>query len=240
AARHTDVVVCVSDVLRNELTTALQGCRVPLVCIENGIDVERYSPGPRPARLGQELGIPEHGIVIGSIGRLESVKRYDRLLQAFRLLKSSLVNAPPLYLVIAGDGSERGRLETLAAELALSEWVRWCGWVTDPLDHYRLCDVFALTSDTEGIPLSLLEAMACGIAPVVTDVGVNRVVLGAELEGQAITRDNLHGIAAALAALVGSRDLRVSVGQRARQRVVERYSLDRMVTAYESVYRGAT
>jgi glycosyltransferase involved in cell wall biosynthesis len=238
AARLTDAIVCVSGMVRQQLVSELPGAAARMVCIENGTDVDTYRPGPRSADLLRQLAIPEHATVVGSIGRLEPVKGYDTLLRAFAAMVRA-DGAGPVYLVLCGGGSQLDALRTLATELGIASQVRWPGWVDHPADYYRLFDIFALTSYTEGIPLSLLEAMACGVAPVVSAVGANAEVLGPALSGHVVAPRDVEGTGRVLAALARSADERRAAGARARARIQERYSIDRTVAQYDTVYRNA-
>lgn len=135
-----------------------------LSCIPNGIDVSRFKPGSKvSARL--DFAIDAHDIVIGSAGRLESVKGHDVLIKAMRYVPSHI------KLVIAGDGSQREELTKLITKLHLEDRVRLLGRVDNMARFYQALDVFCLPSRHEGYPLTALEAQACGIHTVVTDVG---------------------------------------------------------------------
>jgi glycosyltransferase involved in cell wall biosynthesis len=237
ASRWTDAVVAVSERVARYLrdTVGVEGSRIRT--IPNGVDVERFTPGPPPAALRASLGLPAGGRVIGSIGRLESVKAYERLVEAYARLRAGSRESP-LHLVLCGDGSQRAVLERQAAALNVADGVRFPGWTDRPADFYRLFDVFALTSLSEGASVSLLEAMACAAAPVVTDVGANAELLGPELAGQVISGWDGGAFASVLDATLREPGRRSGVGARARRRVVERYSLEGMIAAYERAYRG--
>jgi glycosyltransferase involved in cell wall biosynthesis len=142
--------------------------------IPNGVDTVTFGPGAAPPELRERLKLPVEGVVVGSIGRFELVKAYHRLIEAVASLRDR--GGPRVYLVLCGDGSERATLEDLAASKGMADRVRMPGWVDDPAAYYRLFDVFALASLSEGASVSLLEAMASGVAPV---VGVNRALPGA-------------------------------------------------------------
>jgi glycosyltransferase involved in cell wall biosynthesis len=211
--------------------------------VENGVDVQAFTPerGANDGALREALGIPTDALVVGSVGRLVEVKAYDRLVRAMRGVRDrthGAVARAALHLVIAGDGPERERLAALAAELQLSDVVHLPGWVQRPAALYRLCDLFALTSVSEGASLSLLEAMACGSAPVVTDVGGNRHMLGVLLRDQLVPPGDGAALERALASTLQSRVRRLVLGAAARQRVVARYNLDRVADAYRAIYRG--
>jgi len=132
--------------------------------IANGIDVERFTPG-EPAVARRTFGLPQALRLVGTAGRLEHVKAQDLLIEAFAALPSDV------GLAIAGDGSRRDELERLAAALGVRGRVHFLGHIEDMPAFYRSLDVFCLPSRAEGLPLALLEAQACGVPAVATDVG---------------------------------------------------------------------
>jgi glycosyltransferase involved in cell wall biosynthesis len=239
ASRLTDVVVPVSCELSNYLHERL---RIPLErlrVVENGVDVTVFAPGAPSLAMRERWRIPPDALVIGSVGRLERVKGYDRLLEVFAALKSRGTHANRCRLVLCGEGSERASLAALAARLGLEDSVTFAGWVEASAEVYRCFDVFAVTSRSEGLSISLLEAMASGVAPVVNDVGANREVLGPELRQYAVPAEAWDSFAGLVGALLEDPAARAHVGARASARVRERYSLDRVVAQYLEVYQGS-
>lgn len=185
-----------------------------IAVIPNGVDVAKYAPGSRAFR--ETLGA---GTLIGYLGRLDPEKNVDALLRAFQDLD------PPdeVRLVLVGGGSDRRRLTRRFA----GERVVFTGQVTDEarrIEMLRAMDIFVLPSTVEGLSLSLLEAMACGVAPVATDVGSD----GEAIRNAGIVLDpkDLEGqLRLALRTLLEFPDFRAELGRRARARALERYSL---------------
>jgi glycosyltransferase involved in cell wall biosynthesis len=235
AAQWTDVVVPVSQRLASYLGTTLAIPPQRLQHIANGVDTERYHPGPRDAAALDRLRLPPEALIVGSLGRLERVKRFDRLVETLARLPSEL-DGRPVCLVIFGEGGEREGLEALAGRLNVADRVRFPGWTADPPAAHRLVDVFALASESEGMSVSLLEAMASGTAPVAMDVGTNAELLGPTLAEQVVGAGDLNGFAAAVARALSDPGWRARLGEAARARVVERYSLAGMLASYEAVY----
>ena len=125
AARRTDTIVAVSEALAAAL--AANGLAAAAIrVVPNGVDTERFAPRADAGAVHQELGLAPGTPIIGSIGRLEPVKAYDVMIEAFARLRAS--GRTGIALVIAGDGSERARLEALAAERGVAEAVRLPGW----------------------------------------------------------------------------------------------------------------
>jgi glycosyltransferase involved in cell wall biosynthesis len=135
---------------------------VRLHYIPNGIDCRRFAGSARAPAHEQ--------VVIGTVATLRREKNIPRLLQAFAAVAVER-NPGTLRLIIVGDGPERGALEQLAATLRVRDQVTFAGASTQPEDWLRKMDIFALSSDTEQMPLSVLEAMASGLPVVSTAVG---------------------------------------------------------------------
>ena len=237
AAMLTDVVVPVSERLAQHLSEAegIDGDR--LYVIVNGVDTDRFTPGTHPIELRRGLAIPSDSFVIGSMGRLESVKAYHDLIRAYARIRTFTAPARPIYLVICGEGRERQSLERLSSELGVADTVRFPGWVDDSVQYYRLFDAFVLTSVSEGSPMSLLEAMSCGIAPVVTAVGANAATLGPELVGQLVPPGDVEAIASTIRDTLLVWERRVRVARLGRKRAEEHFSLERMAQEYMQVYQ---
>ena len=235
ASRRTDAVVAVSDRLARYLETVVGVAPRRILTIRNGVDTERFAPGPPPLELRRSLGIPDGALVVGSIGRLEKVKAYERLIAAVARMRSG-DHGLPVHGVIWGDGSERPALEAAVRDAGLAGVVRLPGWTESPALAHRLLDVFALSSHSEGTSVSLLESLSSGTAPVVMDVGGNADVLGPELAGQLVPAGDVDAFVAALAATLCDAERRRRAGELGRARVGARYGLDAMTAAYTGLY----
>ncbi len=234
ASDLTARVVAVSPRLKAYLVNAVK-IRTPISVIRNGVDTARFSPGDK-AEARAALGLPPEAFIAGSVGRLEAVKAYPRLIEAFAAIQGRAGDRP-LVLLIAGEGSARGALEAQARSLGVAPQVRFPGWV-DPVNVYRALDVFSLTSISEGMSMSLLEAMSCAALPAVMDVGANAELLGPALASQVVSAGDTAAIAELLVKAVAEPALRRQLAMRARERVIGHYSIQRMLASYERVYRG--
>lgn len=237
ASRSTDAIIAVSEALATVLTTRVVHDPRRILVIVNGVDVKRLRPPSEAHALRRELGLPDGSFIIGSIGRLEPVKNYSLALRAFARLVGEAGEGRPPFLVLAGDGSERGPLETLARSLGIAAQVKFLGFRDDVERLYGAFDLFTLTSTNEGTSVSLLEAMSCGRCPVVTDVGGNRAVLGPNLSSLLVPAEDEAGLAAAWNRHVVDAQLRQRLGAFARERVVAAFSLDHMVHQHVALYR---
>lgn len=192
--------------------------------IPNGIDLSRFAADPEP-----HDGPP----VIGAVAALRAEKNLARLLRAFALLRQRR----EARLVIAGDGPERGRLTALAQSLGVAEWVQFAGHVAAPQQAYRRFDVFALSSDTEQMPLSVLEAMAAGLPVAATDVGDVATMLD-KLNRPYVTPLDDAALAQAMEGLVADAGLRRALGAANRARATAEYDQQAMFRAYEELLVG--
>ncbi|HEY2806926.1 MAG TPA: glycosyltransferase [Gemmatimonadales bacterium] len=237
AGAWTSTVVAVSERLHEYLVRVVGISKERVVTVPNGVDTAIFTPGPASAEIKRSLGLPADALVLGSVGRLEPVKAYSRLVEAYAQLRGEN-HGPPLVLVIYGEGTDRPTVEATVDRLGLKDHVRLPGWTTSPADGYRLLDVFAMTSRSEGMSVSLMEAMSCGCCPVVTNVGSNAEVLGPELESQVIADGDGEALLRALREVLASKARRAELGGLARLHAEQAHSLSRMLADYERLYRG--
>ena len=193
------------------------------VCvIPNGIDLEAFAP----------VALREDGpVVIGTVGALRPEKNFARLVEAFA--EAGLTGRARLR--IAGDGPERGRLVALIRDRGLGADVDLVGHLDDPVEFYRSIDVFAMSSDTEQMPLSLLEAMACGLPVAATAVGDIPLIVAPGDERLVVAPD-VPELAGALARLVGDADLRSRLGTANREKAKASYGRAVMIEAWDRLF----
>lgn len=237
ASRWTNVVVAVSEpvarLLRENVVRYPERVRV----IPNGVDVSSFSPQADDGALRRELALPDDAPVIGSIGRLEPIKGYEVMVDAYAALRRQWTGGQPPYLVIAGDGSERPALTARAAEAGVSDRIHWLGWRDDIHRLHAAFTIFSMSSHSEGTSVSLLEAMAAGLCPIVTDVGGNGAVIGKSLRHRLVPAANPEALAAAWSAALRDPAALAADRRAARERVLSEYTLEGMVRAYERAYR---
>jgi glycosyltransferase involved in cell wall biosynthesis len=212
--------------------------RQRLTWMPNPVDIAEFRPAEdgEAARWRERHGIPAHASIAIYVGRLSQEKGLKGLLRGFA---QALPHVPDALLVLVGDGPQRAELESLARELRLGpEHVRFTGRVdTQQVPFWlRSSDVFALTSPNEGFSCALAEAMAVGLASVVSDIPANRQLIDSGDHGLAVPFDDEAAIAQALLGLFRDPALRQCMGRKARQRVAENYSTTRVAERYEALF----
>ncbi len=181
-----------------------------LVTIDNGIDRDAlvaHVYGQDPLQRSA-WGLSPQDFVIGAIGRLEKIKSFDVLIRALRLFIDDLPEADRQHIRIClvGDGSERASLQALVKELSLEDHVIFVGWRLDASRFYALFDCFALSSQSEGLSLALLEAVALGIPVISTHSGNQHDALVDDVNGFLVSPNDCVRYAHALKRLY-SRDI---------------------------------
>lgn len=239
AARRTDAVVAVSHQLGQHLISKQVVPRRRLHVIPNGIHTEAFRPRPDDGTIRRELGVPLHIPILGSIGRLETIKGYDVMIRAFAMLLAEWPDEVKPVLVVAGEGSDRPLLEQLITALGIESRVHLLGWRDDTQALHASFTAFTMSSRSEGTSISLLEAMSAALCPVVTDVGGNRAVLGEHLAHRLVAPDDPRVLADAMRVVLREPERRAEDGRAARARVESEFSLTLMLQAYEALYAGS-
>jgi glycosyltransferase involved in cell wall biosynthesis len=237
AYRLTDSLADISTNVSEEAVAAYIKAKAVrpgrMLAVHNGIatDAFAFNPAAR-VRVRQSLLINEDCRLMLAVGRFHVAKDYPNLLNALAELPVDKFN---YQLCIAGDGPLRGDLEALAAQLGLSNRVRFLGVRHDIADLMSASDVFVLSSAWEGFGLVVAEAMACERVVVATDCGGVREVLG--LTGYLINPKDSKALAQALkTALQLPVSQSAALGRTARQRVLDKYSLDAVVEKWMQIY----
>lgn len=202
--------------------------------IRNGIDVKRYAQGKGEA-IRTELGIPDDAFLIGSVGRLVPQKNYGRLIDAFAIL---LKDHPRCRLILFGDGPERDLLHAKAVDNGSISRIVFAGTRGDIPDCLAALDLFILSSDREGHPLTALEAQAAGVPIVLTNVGGSGEAIARKGQDMAgiLVHPDAQALAVAMVDLVGNKDKRRRMGALARVIAAEQFDTTHMLGAYISVF----
>ncbi len=211
-----------------------------LFWMPNPVDVEQFAPGdPDQRRLfRRETAIPEDAPVVLYVGRLAPEKELLSLLGALALVVRQI---PDARLILVGDGPERARLEARSQELGITGSVHFAGRCPPESVQgwLKASDVFALVSSNEGFSCSLLEAMSTGLPSVVSDIPANTQLIQDGVHGLIAALRDEQAIARALLRLLADAPLRHAIGNAARERVIDNYSIDKVVDLYESLFTEA-
>lgn len=194
----------------------------------NGVDCDKLSSPENPITFRKR---PDE-IVIGSIGALRPEKNLSRLLRLFHALGDTSAR-----LVIVGDGGERPALEAEARERGIDERVTFAGYVAEPERALAGFDIFALTSDTEQMPISLIEAMAAGLPVLATNVGDVRDMLPPAQHAYLADVEAEAALTPALKDLIGDAQLRRTLGEGNRAVANARFRRADMTARYDALFR---
>ncbi len=233
AGRHTTAAVTVSGAFVDYLTDKARIPASRVHVIPNGIDLDRFRPGPRTMRVRRALQIDDDAVLIGHVARFSPVKNHALLVDAFARVAA---RTPRAFLALVGDGPLRGQIESQVRAAGLTGRVGFVGEVADLHQVYPDFDILVLSSTSEAAPMSVLEAMATGVPIVATAVGGVPALLGQGEAGVLVPPTGAAELAEALCSLVDDAEERRRLGQAARLRTEARYSDTRMVDAYEALY----
>lgn len=224
---HRVVSVCkeVNEYMRKKLFLSRRTCCI----VENGINLSTFLDVSRHRSDGT--------VVFGNIGRFDFVKDHRNLLTAFSMLTIDKEERPSMQLRLLGDGTLRQEMEELSRALSISGKVFFEGFRLDTERFFREIDIYVISSRSEGLPLTLLEAMGSGIPVVATAVGDIPAVLGKAKAGWICPPSDPVGLARAMAAAFRAKD-RPIIGARCRETAKKFYSVSRMASEYENIYKG--
>ena len=231
-ARFPRVIAVSSEVRQVLLASGARGDRVPVLL--NGIDANAFRRDPgRAGPVRDSLGIGPTAVVIGAVGRLERQKRFDLLLEAFAGLRQQW---PEVRLVIAGDGSLRTALTRQLVSLGLAGAAEILGHRTDIEALHHAFDMFVQSSDYEGTPNAVLEAMALETPVVATDAGGTAEVARPELDAVIVPAGDVGALVAAMRRVLDDPDARLTRVRSARCRVETDLSFESRTRALERIY----
>ena len=230
--------VCVSRHLQQYMIDRVGVAPEKITQISNGVDIGRFKPrtdADRRSTVSMWGGAPR--FVVGTVGRLQPVKNQSGLLRAVSLL---IERYPQLRneigVAIIGDGAERARLERQVQAERLQDVVKFLGARDDIADLLPHFDVFVLPSLAEGISNTVLEAMATGLPVIATRVGGNPELIEDGLTGRLVPPEDSETMVRGIVDYFSDPTLARRHGQAARQAVVQRFSLERMIGDYVSLY----
>ncbi len=219
-----NTTICVSNAVRDRLVSDYRFPANKTITIHNGVSLSEFVPSERTrAAFRARRGIGSEEFLLVCVARLSEVKGIDTLLLAMaRLLRDGV----PCKCVIVGDGPLRGRLLEQAAALGLSGHAFFEGFQISVRQYLQAADAFVLTSHREGLPFSILEAMACGLPSVVTDAGGNAEAVTHGVHGLVVAPGSVEKVADAILYLVAHPRERAEMSRMARGRVREVFDVE--------------
>lgn len=236
AGRMIDRVVVVAEWLAESLAKWERFPRERIAVVPNGIDGAAFMGTHDVAAIRRELGVPEGVPLASCVARLAAVKNHAALIGAWRRIADIW---PGATLLLVGEGSGRPVVEAAIRKNGLEREVRLLGERRDVPRILAASDFHALASHSEGMSLTLLEAMAAGKASVATAVGGNPEVITDGRTGMLVPAGDVHALAAAMASLAQDPFTAEKMGREARQVFLGRFTLDAMIGAYEAIYDQA-
>jgi len=233
AARRLDAVACVSEAARADLVARVGVAPGRARVIPNGVAPARFEgPFDRDATR-RSLGVGDDAFVVISLGRLRREKGHDTALRAMVDIARA---EPKARLVVVGDGPERARLERLSSRLGLGGRAVFAGQREDVGAVLAAADCMVAPSRYEGFGLAAAEAMAAGLPVVASDVDALPELIEDGVSGILVGPGDPDALARSVIAILRDGDLARALGAAARERVRERFTLDKMLRSYEALY----
>jgi len=216
--------VAISNIVAESIGNIYGMRRDKLTTVCNGVVCSRYAlPRKRSDRVR-----------LISVGSLYAVKNFSFLIDCFAAVRKKFEN---IHLTLVGDGVQRQALEAQICRLGLEKAVTLAGTVSDVENYLADADIYVASSLFEGLPLSMLEAMAAGLPVISTDVGgVSEIVHDGE-NGSLAEPENPEAYAAAMEQLIQNVPLRQQYGEASRK-IAEQYDISHMIAGYEALYSG--
>jgi glycosyltransferase involved in cell wall biosynthesis len=233
--RRSDRVIAVSESTRSYLLDREDLPDDLVTVIPNGIDAEVFKPASEPQREESRdaMGISRDCFVIGGVGRLVAQKNFTLFMDiAARVLSGN----PSAVFVIAGTGPQGEELKAKAATLGIADRVRFLGHVSDRLALYHALDALLMTSDFEGTPMVLLEAMACGLPVVASAVDGIAEVCSDGKDAILVAPGDEPRFASSVECILRNPEFGRALGKEARNAILEGYEIRGLVTGIERVY----
>lgn len=229
---HVTPVAVSEPVAASLVRWGVDGSRIHL--IRNGVDTRKYLP-VGSGSLHSELNLPPTCPIVGAVGNIRPAKDYPVLIRAAKIVVSRHASS---HFVIAGSGSatDSADLERLATELGISDRVHLLGFRSSCTDLYRSLSVMASSANTEGLPLSFLEAMSCGIPIAATSNDGSARLIAETSAGLLSPVGDPHALAASILQILESPALADSLARRGMDAARSRYSLEQTLEQYQALY----
>jgi glycosyltransferase involved in cell wall biosynthesis len=240
AARRTDRIVTVADAMIDQSVAAGVARRDKFVTIRSGMEVGHFTPRPADRAAARSAwGVPADAVVVGTVARLFQRKGYEQLIP---IMAAAAAQDPRLHFVWIGDGQHRPTYEAQLAELGLADRTTLTGLVPpDQVPQLLVgCDIVAHTSQWEGLPRAVVQALLLQVPVVAFDIDGTPEVVFDHQTGRLAPLNNLPAFTQALCDLAADADLRRQYGQAGRTHCLEAFSADKMVEDLERLYLQLT
>jgi glycosyltransferase involved in cell wall biosynthesis len=239
-ARATHRIVAVSESQRRELSEPYRvapASKIEVVSL--GLDLSPFAAVPNTPPVGgvrAEIGAGPDELVVGIVGRLTAIKNHRLFLDAARRALELAPGNVQLRFLVVGGGELENDLRQRASELGLGDRVLFAGWRRDLSEIYAACDIVALTSDNEGTPVAVIEALASGRPVAATDVGGVADVLEGGRYGLLVPKGDAERFAEAIVRLASDTALRARLAAGARESALERFSIEKLLHSVDALY----
>ncbi len=236
--KYFDWIHAVSFDIRDQMKGQVDTDR--LVTIHNAIPVAEVRPSGRVSEVASELGVKNRRPLVGSVGRMVPVKGYDRFLQAAHRILNTV---PEARFVLTGDGPQLSELQNMAVNLGLADKVTFTGFRDDVLDIIACLDIFVVSSQNEGIPTVVLEAMFLEKAVVAARVGGMPEIIQDNVDGLLVQPGDVEALAAACLRILRDPGLKRRLGEASRMKISRDFNTEvqaeRILQLYREVLRQA-
>lgn len=229
-----DHFIVVSEQLKKTISHTCKINEDRIDVIDNGVNTQKFIPdNEMRKKIRKELNIKNDIFILGTVSRLAPVKNHIMLLKAVKIV---VEQGHPLHLVIIGDGPEQNSINKSIIKLGLEKTVHTLGAKEEVVNYLQAFDAYALPSISEGMSISLLEAMSCSLPALVTRTGGNIDLVKNNINGLLVEVDDYEAFANATINLIDDKEKRLKLGHKSRDIVIEQYSLKQMVNNYISIY----
>jgi glycosyltransferase involved in cell wall biosynthesis len=232
-AKRAARIICVSDYVRSSYEERFPGLAGRFVTVPNGVRIDAFNDLPDRGEARARFKLPSDTPIVGTVGRLVPVKNHRLLIDAFSLVHTE---TPEAHLAILGDGPLGESLATHAADLRLSNDVSFVKSSPSAEIFLHCLDVFILSSESEGMPLTLLEAMAAGVPVVATGVGGIPEVIENGADGYIVPASGPEPLARAISSLLSHPGEAREMGRRGREKAEHSFNAERTVRETERIY----
>jgi glycosyltransferase involved in cell wall biosynthesis len=231
--KRASKVICVSELVRRSYAERFPALAGSFMEIPNGIRMQDYEKLPPRAECRAQFKLLPGAKLIGTVGRMVPVKNHKLLIEALFRARQTVSD---VHLAIIGEGDLRESLAAYAADLGVSEYVSLVK-ETRKIDYfYGAIDIFCLSSDSEGMPLTLLEALASGVPVVSTEVGGISEVIESGKNGYLVPKGSAEFLAKRIVELLQDPSKAAELALAGRKMVHERFPAEKMIAATEAVY----